>query len=80
MDNDLLLNLEKLHSTTLGIERIKRNLGIDADDIILWCKQKIENANEIIRKGKNWYVIIDHVVITINAHSFTIITAHKVHM
>lgn len=77
MSNDLLLNLEKIHSTTLGVKRIKRNLGIDADDIILWCKRKIENANNISRKGKNWYVYVDNVVITINAHSFTIITAHK---
>ena len=77
MSNDLLLNLEKIHSTTLGVKRIKRNLGIDADDIILWCKRKIENANNISRKGKNWYVYVDNVVITINAHSFTVITAHK---
>lgn len=77
MDNDLLLNLEKIHTTALGVVRIKRNLDIDNSDIILWCKQKIENANDIVRKGKNWYVYVDSIVITVNANSFTIITAHK---
>jgi hypothetical protein len=77
MTNDLLDNLEKIHSTELGIERIRKNMGLDTVDIVSWCKQKIENANDITRKGKNWYVHIDDCVITINAHSFTIITAHK---
>ena len=31
----------------------------------------------IERNGKNWYVIIDDSVITVNASSYTIITAHK---
>ncbi|HRF36049.1 MAG TPA: DUF3781 domain-containing protein, partial [Clostridia bacterium] len=30
------------------------------------------------RQGKNWYATIDNVKITINAHSYTIITAHKI--
>jgi len=77
MNNDLTANLEKIHTTELGIERIRKNIGLDAVDIVPWCKQKIEDANEIIRKGKNWYVHADNCVITINAHSFTIITAHK---
>ena len=28
-------------------------------------------------KGKNWYVCIDGCVITVNAGSYTIITAHR---
>ncbi|MGI5090612.1 DUF3781 domain-containing protein [Treponema sp. OMZ 305] len=31
----------------------------------------------MIKKVKNWYVSIDDVIITINAYSYTIITAHK---
>lgn len=77
MSNELLTNLDKIHTTTLGIERIRRNLGLDTADIIAWCKRKIENADHILRKGKNWYVYVDKCVITINCHSFTIITAHK---
>jgi len=73
------VNIEKIHTTKLGVERIKRNLNLQTDDVVNWCKQKIEQANEdkIIRKGKNWYVDADHSVITVNAHSHTIITAHR---
>lgn len=77
MGNDLLTNLDRIHTTKLGAERIKKNLGLDIVDVIEWSKTKIENANNIIRVGKNWYASVDDVVITINAHSFTIITAHK---
>lgn len=76
MNNDLLTNLDKIHTTELGNERIRKNLRLDTSDAVNWCKQKIENANDIMRKGKNWYVNVDNIVITINAHSYTIITAH----
>jgi len=75
--NDLIENIDKLHTTTLGALRIMRNLELETDDVVLWCKQKIMQADETIRKGKNWYVYAENAVITINAHSCTIITAHK---
>jgi len=75
---ELLSNLNKIHTTKLGIERIKRNLYLDVDDVVYWCKQKVQDKNSvIIRKGKNWYVSVDDCIITINAYSYTIITAHK---
>jgi len=77
MDNDLLKNLERIHTTEMGVTRIKRNLNLDSEDVVTWCRQKAEIADKIIRKGKNWYIFIDNIIITINAHSFTIITAHK---
>lgn len=77
-DNDLLRNLNRLHTTRLGVERIKRNLSLDTDDVINWCKIKINSANTVItRNGKNWYANVDGCIITINAYSYTIITAHK---
>lgn len=76
MKNELLNNLDKIHTTTLGIERIKNNLNIDIPDVITWCKSKIEHSENVTRQGKNWYVYADDFVLTINAHSFTIITAH----
>ena len=75
--NALTENINKIHTTELGMERIKRNLNLPTDDVVNWCKQKIEQADEIVRKGKNWYVYTDNSVITVNAHSYTIITAHK---
>ena len=78
MNNDLLDNLDKLQTTELGIVRIKRNLNLDNRDVVEWCRQRVlsANANNISRKGKNWYVYVDNSVITINASSYTIITAH----
>jgi hypothetical protein len=76
---ELISNSDKIHTTELGIERIKRNLCLDVDDIVGWCKQKIQNKNSIFtKKGKNWYINADNCIITINAHSYTIITAHKI--
>lgn len=77
-DNDLLDNLEQLHTTELGAVRIKRNLSFDTDNVVEWCKAKIESPDAVItRNGKNWYVRVDDCVITVNAYSYTIITAHK---
>lgn len=77
--NGLLENIDKLHTTEMGVERIKRNLSIETDDVVQWCKTKILNANAVItRRGKNWYADIDNCEITVNAHSCTIITAHKI--
>lgn len=77
--NDLIENIDNLHTTDMGAERIKRNLQIETDDVIQWCKVRILSENaEIDRIGKNWYIIADNCRITVNAHSYTIITAHKV--
>jgi hypothetical protein len=79
MKNELILNIDKIHTTELGIERIRKNLDLDITDVVKWCKNKIKDPNcHIARKGKNWYATIGNYVITVNAHSYTIITAHKV--
>ena len=78
VSNELLVNLDKLHTTELGVVRIKKNLSLDIDNVVDWCKTKIESPNATItRNGKNWYVNVDSCVITVNAYSYTIITAHK---
>jgi len=77
MNTDLLANLDRIHTTELGVERIKRNLGLTDVDVVVWCKDKIKNADNIMKRGKNWYVHVDKAIITVNASSFTIITAHK---
>lgn len=74
----LLEDLDKLHTTDLGAQRIKRNLGIAAEDVVGWCREKIGNPHSIITKrGKNWYINADDTEITVNAYSYTIITAHR---
>ena len=74
--DDLLLNIDKIHTTELGIKRIQRNLNI-TDDVINYCKNKIiDKECYIYKQGKNWYCKIDNMIITINSSSYTIITAH----
>ena len=62
----------------MGVDRIKRNIEVDVDDIVKYSVDKIKQENAVIeRKGKNFYVTVDGIIITINASSYTIITAHK---
>lgn len=81
MNKELLQNLDKLHTTPMGVDRIRRNLGLgdDITDVVSWCKNQIESTEaRIVRKGKNWYCTIGNCIITVNAYSYTIITVHKI--
>ncbi len=76
--NELLKNLDRLHTTELGNERIRRNCQIQDQDVVAWCRTNIESVQATItRKGKNWYAAAAGCLITINASSYTIITAHR---
>ena len=73
----LLSNIDKLHTTEMGIDRIKRNLEINAKNVVKYCKEKIlDNNCNIYKQGKNWYCEVDNIIITVNSYSYTIITAH----
>ena len=77
--NELISNIDKIHTTPMGIDRIKRNLELDSCDIINLCKEKIlDKKCNIYKQGKNWYCEIDDIRITVNSYSYTIITAHKI--
>lgn len=74
----LLNNIDEVHTTKMGIDRIKKSLKLDADDVVEYCKNKVLDKNcNIYKQGKNWYCEIDNIKITINSYSYTIITAHK---
>lgn len=74
----LLSNIDKVHTTTMGLERLAKNLGLDIDNAVDYCKDKVlDEKCYIYKKGKNWYCEIDHIKITINSYSYTIITAHR---
>lgn len=78
MDKEsLLFNIDKVHTTEMGIDRIKKNLKLDTDDVVEWCKNRVlDEGCNIYKQGKNWYCEIDNIKITINSYSYTIITAH----
>ena len=81
MDNSEILrsNLNRLHTTPLGEERIGKNLKIDCADVVEYCRKIIADKSCNIRKsGKNWYCEADGVVITVNSFSYTIITAKQI--
>ena len=74
----LLQNLEKLHTTPLGMQRIKGNLELKTDHVMDHIKKQIQSPSCSIRcLGKNYYAEIETVCYTINASSYTVITAHK---
>lgn len=80
MNKEILLsNIGKIHTTKMGIDRIKRNLKLDTNDVVNYCKNKVLDKDcNIYKQGKNWYCEIDNIKITINSYSYTIITAHKI--
>lgn len=78
MNNILIANLDRVHTTDMGVDRIRRNLGLGDIDAVAWCKEKILEPSAIIeRRGKNWYVYVNECIITVNASSYTIITCHR---
>ena len=73
----LLENVDRIHTTEMGVGRIQKNLGI-SDEPVGYCISKLKQDNAVVLKeGKNYYVEVDDCRITINSISFTIITAHK---
>ena len=80
LNKDILLSsIYKIHTTEMGIDRIKKNLKLNTNDVVEFCKNKILDKNcNIYKQGKNWYCEIDNIKITINSYSYTIITAHTI--
>ena len=74
----LISNIDRVYTTSMGYDRIKRNLNIESDPVN-YCIDKIKDNNSIVyKKGKNYYIEIDNIVITINSSSYTIITGHRI--
>ena len=80
LNKDILLSsIDKIHTTEMGVDRIKKNLKLNTNDVVEFCKNKILDKNcNIYKQGKNWYCEIDNIKITINSYSYTIITAHLI--
>lgn len=77
-DKQILLdNINKVYTTEMGINRIIKNLKLNTNDVVEYCKNKVLDKNcNIYKQGKNWYCEIENIIITINSYSYTIITAH----
>ena len=79
MNKDIVIsNIDKIHTTNMGIDRIKRNLNLTNVDAVEYCINVIKDTDSnIIKKGKNYYCILNDIIITINSYSYTIITAKR---
>lgn len=74
----LLENIDRLHTTQLGINRIRKNLKLDTENVVDFCKNLIlDEKCRIYRQGKNWYCETGNTRLTVNSYSNTIITAHR---
>ena len=67
----------------IGERRFKHTAAIVEnrieEDVVEFCKNKVLDKKSLIyRKGKNWYIENGAIKITINATSYTIITAHTI--
>lgn len=79
MKEKLILNINKIHTTEMGLKRIKNNLYLNNIDPVEFCKNMILNTKTAIyKKGKNYYCEASNIKITINSYSYTIITAHLI--
>ena len=78
--NEMLIsNIDRIHTTEMGVDRIKRNLGLADIDAVEYCKALIAYKTcRTYRRGKNWYCEIGNVRLTIHSGSYTIITAHMI--
>ena len=66
-DKQILLdNINKVHTTEMGINRIIKNLKLNTNDVVEYCKNKVLDKNcNIYKQGKNWYCEIENIIITI---------------
>jgi len=52
----LIENIDRLHTTPMGVDLIKRNLKLDTYDVVGYCKNLILSPQcHITQQGKNWY-------------------------
>lgn len=73
----LLENIDRIHTTEMGVGRIQRNLEI-SEEPVSYCILKLKKEDsKVTKEGKNYYIDVDDCIITINSSSFTIITTHK---
>lgn len=74
----VISNIDKVHTTRLGKERIINHIKIDENDIVDYLKNKIQDDKcSVFKRGKNYYCDIDDLRITLNSFNYCIITAHK---
>jgi len=49
---ELLDNIDKIHTTELGIGRIKKNLNLETNDVVKICVELIKDEKSIVTKKR----------------------------
>ena len=75
----LTVRPDRLRTTPMGAERIRKNLNLDTEDVIGYCRALIMREDcRVDRRGKNLYCESGGVRLTVHGHSCTVITAHRI--
>ena len=72
----LLAALPRLHTTPLGLTRLRHNLCLSEDtDPVAFCRDLLSREDcTVLHLGKNLYCRAENVLLTIHARSYTLIT------
>lgn len=46
--NELVKNINSLHTTEMGEERIKKNVAPKCNDVVEWCRKAITDKSAVI--------------------------------
>lgn len=72
-------NLDKIHTTTIEINIIIKNLKLDDFDIINFCKKLLKEKNcKMSKHSNNWYCKTNNTILTINSNSYSMIQVHLI--
>ena len=76
----LLAALPRLHTTPLGLTRLRRNLCLSEDtDPVAFCRDLLSREDcTVLHLGKNLYCRAENVLLTIHARSYTLITGRRI--
>ena len=59
MDKQILFdNIDRIHTTAMGVDRIKKNLSLNEVDVVEWCKSKIMSKKAEISKQEKKLVYL----------------------
>ena len=50
MENEVIRNIDRIHTTEMGAERIRRNLKLNDRDVVQWCKAIILDTSSVMEK------------------------------
>lgn len=76
----LLAALPRLHTTPLGLTRLRRNLCLSEDtDPVAFCRDLLSREDcTVLHLGKNLYCRAENVLLTIHARIYTLITGRRI--